>query len=198
MLLYGHPLSGNTHKVRLLLAHLGLGHEERTIDIPGGEGRDEGFLAVNPLGQVPVLVDGDVALRDAQAILLYLGARYGAGDWWPRDPAEQRRVAQWLSFAANEVQHGPNLARLHLRLGVPVDLPAVQGAARRALGVLDGHLASREWLECGRPTIADCACAPYAALSGEGGVPLDAFPNAAAWVERLKALPGFVPMPGFA
>jgi glutathione S-transferase len=198
MLLYGHPLSGNTHKVRLLLGFLGLAYEERTIDIPRGEGQSSRYLAISPLGQVPALVDGELTLRDAQAILVYLAGRYGDGAWWPAAPAEQGLVAQWLSFAANEVQHGPNLARLHFLLGVPVDLPAVQEAARKALGVLDAHLASREWLELGRPTIADCACAPYAALAAEGGVPSTGYRAVTAWLERVKVLPGFVGMPGFA
>lgn len=107
MLLYGHPLSGNTHKVRLLLGLLGVGHEERSIDIPGGEGRGSAFLGINPLGQVPVLVDGELTLRNAQAILIYLAGRFGEGRWWPAKPAEQALVAHWLSFAANEVQARP-------------------------------------------------------------------------------------------
>lgn len=198
MLLYGHPLSGNTHKVRLLLGYLGLTYEERTIDITGGEGRSEAYLKINPLGQVPALVARSETLRDAQAILIYLAARHGDGAWWPTIPVEQGRVAQWLSFAANEIQHGPNLARLHFLLGVPVDLPAVQDAARTAMRILDEHLAAREWLELGRPTIADCACAPYAVLATEGGVPTAEYPAVVAWLDRMRHWPGFVPMPGFA
>lgn len=194
MLLYGHPLSGNVHKVRLLLGYLGLPYEERETDLPAGED----FREVNPLGQVPVLVDGQDTLRDSQAILVYLAARYGNGAWWPTVPIDQGRVCQWLSFAANEIHQGPNLARLHFLLNVPMDLPVVQEHTRRTMRLLDEHLADREWLELDRPTIADCACAPYAALSTEGGVPTADYPAVSAWLDRFRRLPGFVSMPGFA
>jgi len=195
--LYGHALSGNTHKVRLLLSILGLAYEEVGVDIPAGAHKAPAYLAVNPLGQVPLLADEDgTAVRDSQAILIYLAARYGGTAWWPADPRGQGWVAQWLSFAANEMQHGPNLARLHHLLGVPVDLPVVQARAREALGQLDRHLDGRAWLELDGPTIADLACFPYAALAPEGGVPLDPYPHVRAWSGRVRALPGFVPMPG--
>lgn len=197
MLLYGHPLSGNTHKVRLLLGFLGLPYEERTIDIPGGEGSSDSFTSLNPLGQVPTLVDGERVIRDAQAILIYLAGRSGEGLWWPEAPLQQALVAQWLSFAANEIHHGPNLARLHFLLGVPVDLPAAQNVARRTMMLLNDQLTHRDWLETDHATIADCACAPYAALSSEGGVPTSDYPAVIVWLDRLKALPGFVAMPGF-
>ena len=75
-LVYGHPLSGNTHKVRLLLGFLDLPYDERSVDIPAGEQHSEAFRAINPISQVPVLIDADgTRLRDSQAILVYLGGR---------------------------------------------------------------------------------------------------------------------------
>lgn len=195
--LHGHALSGNTHKVRLLLGYLDLAYEERAVDIPAGAQRRPEYLALNPLGLVPVLEDGDGAcLRDSQAILIYLVGRYGAGDWWPAEPEGQGRVAQWLSFAANEVQNGLNLARLHALLGAPVDVEAAQALGRRTLDILEARLSERDWLELDRPTIAECAVLPYVALAPEGGVPLEDRPAVRAWIDRCRALPGFTPMPG--
>ncbi len=197
MRLHAHALSGNSHKVRLLLGALGLPCEEVAVDIPAGAHRAGAFLRLNPLGQVPVLEDGSLTLRDSQAILTYLARRYDpSGAWLPGDAEGLGRVQQWLSFAANEIHHGANLARLHFLLGVPVDLPIVQQKARDALAVLDAHLDGRTWLELDRPTVADLACFPYAALAPEGQVPLAPYPHVQAWIGRVKALPGYVSMPG--
>lgn len=195
--LHGHPLSGNAHKVRLLLGFLDLAYEEITVDIPGGEHREPDFLAVNALGQVPVLTDEDgTRLHDSQAILIYLGSRYGSGAWWPDSPCGQGRVAQWLSFSANEVHNGLNLARLHFLLGAPIDLAAAQALARKSLDFLEQHLSYGEWLEVDRPTVADCAVFPYVALAREGHVPLDGYPAIERWMRRFRALPGFTAMQG--
>lgn len=197
MRLHAHALSGNSHKVRLLLGALGLPYEEVAVDIPAGAHRAEAFLRLNPLGQVPVLEDGGVTLRDSQAILAYLARRHDpTGAWLPEDAEGLGRVQQWLSFAANEIHHGASLARLHFLLGVPVDLAVVQQKARACLAQLDARLDGRDWLELDRPTVADLACFPYAALAPEGRVPLDPHPHVQAWIERVKALPGHVSMPG--
>lgn len=198
MLLYTHPLSANAHKVKLLLGFLDLPYDERDIDIPAGEQRDAAFRAISALGQIPVLDDRDVRIRDSQAILIYLARREARADWWPDDAIEQGLVAQWLSFAALEQQIGINRARLHFRLGVPCDLGAAQAQGEATLRLLDDHLSGREWLELGRPTIADCACAPFAARAGEAGHDLAGFDNVAAWIARILVLPGFTPMEGWA
>jgi glutathione S-transferase len=195
--LHGHPLSGNTHKVRLLLGFLNLSYEDVTVDLPGGEHQHVDFLAVNPVGQVPVLTDEDgTRVHDSQAILIYLGARYGRGNWWPESPTDQGQVAQWLSYAANEVQNGLNLARLHFLFGAPVDFGAAQALGRRTLGLLEQHLSTRDWLETGSPTVADCALFPYVALAPEGLVKLDGHPAVDRWMQRFRAVPGFSAMPG--
>jgi glutathione S-transferase len=196
-ILYGHALSGNVHKVRLLLAFLDVAYEERSVDVLAGEHKRDEFLQVNPLGQVPAFVDVDgTTLRDSQAILIYLGARQGATAWWPSDPKGQGLIAQWLSFAANEIHHGAALARLHKLLGVPCDIAAAQQAAERSLDVLERHLRTRGWLELDRPTIADCAVFPYIALAPEGGVSLEGRPALISWLDRMRRLPGFVAMQG--
>jgi glutathione S-transferase len=197
MILYGHPLSGNTHKVRLLLSALRLDHDERVVDVTVGAHKQPDFLALNPRGQVPVLVDGDTTVHDAQAILVYLARKYDPeGRWLPLEPKAMSHVAGWLSFAANEIQNGAQMARVHFLLGVPMALEAVQAAARSSLSLLDSRLEGRAFLELERPTIADLACFPCAALAPEGNVSLDEYRHVRAWIGRILALPSYVPMRG--
>ena len=183
MILYGHPLSGNTHKVRLLMSALHLEHDERVVDVASGAQKKTDFLALNPRGQVPVLVDGDLAVYDAQAILVYLARKYDpSGSWLPTAPNELAQVVAWLSFAANEIQNGAQMARMHFLLGLPVALEQVQSIARESLSLLDARLEKRQYLELERPTIADLACFPCAALAPEGKVSLDEYPHLRAWI----------------
>ena len=194
--LYDTPPSGSCHKVRLLLSMLDLEHEIVPVDFEGGEHRSAAFLEINPFGEIPVLVDGDIVLRDSQAILVYLARRYGMGNWLPLEPETMARVMQWLCVAANEIQNGPNPARRAIVFGRAFDVAAAQAIARRLLTIMDTHLEDREWLETGRPTIADLACYPYIALAPEGRIPLEPYPAVRAWIKRLEGLPGYVPMPG--
>ena len=197
MLLYGHPLSGNTHKVRLLLAALGISYEERAVDVTVGAHKKADFLALNPRGQLPVLVHDETTIYDAQAILTYLARKYdSANRWLPADPIGMSRVVAWLSFAANEIQNGAHMARLHFLLGAPVALDQAQALARASLAILEARLKDRPFLELGRPTIADLACFPCVALASEGQVSLDDFPHAHGWIARIQALPYYVGMPG--
>lgn len=195
--LHGHELSGNSTKVRLLLELLGLDYEWVRVDLMAGEHKGEAFLALNPFGQVPVLeVDGTI-LCDAQAILFYLAARQGDGQWLPADPLAQARVVRLLSTAAGEVRQGPESARLHHLFGVKA-IP-IERATEKAAFILDQlerHLAHRQWLELERPTIADIAVFPYVALAPDGGIDLAPYANVRAWIGRIKALPGYRPMKG--
>lgn len=194
--LYATPLSGNCHKVRLLLSMLGLKYEEVPVDTAGGENRGPEFLKLNPLGQVPVLLEDEVRLRDSQAILIYLARRYGGEDWLPSDAREMGLVAQWLSYAANEIAHGPALARAHYLFGRDADLDLAIHRSHNVLEILDERLTTHQWLELDRPTIADLACFPYVGLAPQGHVPLDGCPHVMAWIGRVRALPGYVSMPG--
>jgi glutathione S-transferase len=187
--LYGFPPSGNAMKVRLALELLGLAFEE--IVPKGGAHKRAPFTDLNPLGQVPVLIDGDLVLRDSQAILVYLAARYRPGDWDGRDPGERGRIAQWLSFAANEIHHGPNALRKSVLFGAAIDRDVATAMTDRVFGIVEAHLDGRDWLEAGRLTIADLACAPYLALAPQGGVDLAAYARVRAWLDRVSATPGF-------
>lgn len=194
--LYGHPLSGNAHKVRLMLSELNLDYQEITVDLLSGAHKESEFLKINPLGQLPVLVDGETTLRDSQAILMYLARKHNRIDLLPENAENLGLVSQWLSFSANEIQNGPFLARLHFLLELPMDIESIQQKSHDSLKVLDLHLSTRNWLELGHLTIADLACYPYVALAHEGKLLLEGYTNVNAWLSRVKGLPSFVSMPG--
>ncbi|MBW4582717.1 MAG: glutathione S-transferase family protein [Tildeniella nuda ZEHNDER 1965/U140] len=194
--LYDFLLSGNCYKVRLLLSLLGVEHELVAVDLKAGEHKKTPFLQLNPFGQVPALTDGDVVIRDSQAILVYLARRYGGADWFPEDAAALGNIAQWLSTASKEIGNTIATARLHYLFGTPIDVAAVEKQSYAVLKVIDEHLATRQWLECDRLTIADIACFPYIGLAADGKLSLDAYPHIVAWIDRIKQLPGYVGMPG--
>lgn len=194
-ILHGTRLSGHTHRVMLFLHLLGLPYE--FADSPAAVRGTPAFRRLNPLGQIPVLEDDGLALADSNAILVYLAKRYAAGSaWLPEDPPGAARVQRWLSLAAGEIAFGPASARVSARFydtGVPPAL--AQRLAARALGLMDSELAAHGWLAGAAPTIADLACYTYIAHAPEGGIDLAPYPQVGAWIVRVQALPGFVPMP---
>ncbi len=196
MKLYDLALSGNCYKVRLLCALAGIPIELYGTDFMGGEHKIPKFLAMNPLGEVPILDDNGYILRDSQAILVYIASKYAGEAWLPKDPAHAAKIMQWLSTAANNVQHGPGDARLVDFFGYKLDKPTAIANSNQILPIFEAHLGKNSWLEMGRVTIADIACFPYIALSHDGGVSLEPYPNIRAWIARIKALPNFIAMPG--
>ncbi|MBD0337503.1 MAG: glutathione S-transferase [Cyanobacteria bacterium Co-bin13] len=193
--LYGHELSGNSYKVRLLLSLLGLEYEWIQVDLLKGEHKSPEFLARNPFGQVPVLVDGDVTLADAQAILVYLARQYGGESWLPNDAIGLSQVVRWLSTTAGEVRQGPESARLyHLFKVTNISLERANQRAEFILTQLNQHLSQQAWLALNRPTIADVAAFPYVALAPDGQIDLTPYPHVQAWIERIKQLPHFIGM----
>ncbi|MBE7245084.1 MAG: glutathione S-transferase [Actinomycetospora chiangmaiensis] len=193
--LYGLRLSGHSHRAELMLSLLGLPY--RFVEVAGAAQRQaEAFRRLNPLGQIPVLTDGAAVIPDSNAILVYLAARYAPDSgWMPADPLAAAAVQRWFSIAAGEVRHGPAQARLMVVFGAAGDRATVHAAAARILAFMDGHLADRTYLAADRPTLADIACYSYVAHAPEGGVPLEPYPAVRAWIARVQALPGFVPMP---
>jgi glutathione S-transferase len=191
--LYSIAASGNCYRVRLFLALLGLRYELTEVEETEAGLIAPGLSDVNPLGEVPALVDHDVKLRDSQAILVYLATAY-ATKWLPQGAAELARVVQWLSFAANEIQNGPRMLRA-MKLGIITGgLEEAERSTARVFVHLDNHLCSREWLESGIPTIADIACYPYIWNASEGGVEMADYPAVGHWLRRIKNLPGYEPM----
>lgn len=194
--LYDMSLSGNCHKVRMLLSFLSLPYQLRPVDLAGGEQRSAEYLQLNPFGQVPVLDDDGLIIRDSQAILVYLAKRYGGDAWWPDDAYQLAQITAWLSTAANEIFQGPALLRVHHKFGRAIDMAKARKTADKVLGIVDNHLESRDWLAGDSVSIADLAVYPYLALAPEGGIDIGAYPNIVAWFGRLRAMPGYVGMPG--
>lgn len=179
----------------MALAFLGLDWDERATDAAAR--RTGAFLALNPMAQIPVYVEGDFVLRDSQAILAYLAARHRPGEWDGRTPEERGAIMVWLSHAANEIFNGPALLRAERLFGWPVDRERAAAVADRILPVVEAHLAERDWLAGDRLTIADLAASPYLALAPDGGIDLDEWPAIRDWTRRIAALPGFPAMPGW-
>jgi len=196
MKLYDLELSGNCYKVRLFAHLANLDLDVIPVDFLGGEHKRAPLTDLNPWGELPILVDGQRVLRDSQAILVYLAGTYGGAAWWPVEPHLQAEIMQWLSTAANEIQNGPCAARLVDKFGYAIDKADTLARTARILPLLDAHLAKHDWLALSRPTIADCAVFPYVALAPEGGIDLAPYTHINRWIERVKQLPGFVPMPG--
>jgi len=195
--LYGHDLSGNTYKVRLFLTLLNIDYQYQFVDLMKGEHKQSAYLKINPMGQVPTLVDEEMILPDAQAILVYLARQYGNENWLPLDPISLARVVRWLSTTAGEIRQGPENARLYHLFGAKtINIERATEKAGLILQQLDEHLRDRAWLELDRPTIADVAVFPYVALAPDGKIALDGYPHILGWIDRIKSLPNFVAMAG--
>jgi glutathione S-transferase len=194
--LYDHPRSGNCHKVRLLLSMLSLAYESVFVDVLAHANHEARFDRINPIQQIPVLVDDSFTIQDSQAILVYLAKRYGGGGWFSDDARVAGQIVEWLSFAAKEIANGLQASRLFYIADEGIDIKVAQREGRRVLAIVDRHLADRHWLCADRPTIADLACFPYVGLAREGRLPLDEYRNVMAWIERVAELPGYVTMEG--
>ncbi|MDH4652955.1 MULTISPECIES: glutathione S-transferase family protein [unclassified Pseudomonas] len=197
MQLHDFYLSGNCYKVRLFLGLIGQPAELLTVDLPHGAQKHPEFLALNPRGQVPVLVDNGQPLVDSQAILVYLARRYADAHWYPLDAVAQAQIAGWLSLTANEIHNGVARARIGLKFGRQVDLEDAQARGRQVLELVNAHLTNRTWLVGEQPTIADVAVYPYLAMAEEGGLELAPYPYLNSWLARIRALPGYLDLPHF-
>jgi glutathione S-transferase len=197
VLLYDSPVSGNCYKVRLLLAHLGIPYERRTMDVVDRSNRADVLGGLNPALRVPTLVlDDGRALAESGAILWYFGE---GTPFVPNDPFERAQVLQWMFF--EQYDHEPALAVVRFWLGYSGRPEAFadrlderRAAGYRALDAMEGQLGGREFLVADGPTLADIALYAYTHVADEGGFDLDRYPAIRAWLERVAALPGHVPI----
>ena len=127
-------LSGNCYKVRLFCALLGLKPDIVLVDLLAGAHKKSPLIERNPFGEIPVLEDGNVTLRDSQAILVYLARKYGGERWLPTEPAAMAEVVSWLMVAENEIARGPNDARLHDKFGDDLDVDLARPKPSAFLG----------------------------------------------------------------
>ena len=193
--LYDMERSGNCYKVRLLLALLGESYQRIPVNLQAGENRHPDFLALNPRGEIPVLVDGEAVIWDSSAILIYLATRNtDAQSWYPSDALSRAQITQWMAVSGQEIQYGLAVARAIQVFGRAGDLKQCQALGQRALTLLENKLSEAEWLVGNTPTLADIACYPYVATADEGGIALAPNRNVVRWCRRIEQLPGYVPM----
>ena len=196
MRLYVGDRSGNCHKVQLFLSVLETPYEEVRMTYDDRSLKSADFLAKNPRGQVPVLEHEGRYVWDSQAILVYLARRFGGERWLPLDAFGMAEVMQWLALSENEMLYGIARARAIRTFREEGDHARAVAIAHRGLAVLERRLEESDWLALGRPTIAEMACFTYPALAHEGDIDVGAYRSVVAWLGRVRALPGFVAMPG--
>jgi glutathione S-transferase len=190
--------SGNGYKARLLLAQLGVPFERVEYDIDRAETRTPEFLRMNPNGRVPVLeLEDGRFLPESNAILFYLAE---GTPFLPDARFERAQVLRWAFF--EQYSHEPNIAspRYWITHNLPmteerrVTLEPKRKLGYAALGVMEGHLKDHEFFVGDRYSIADIALYAYTHVAHEGGFDLSRFPSINAWLERVAAQPGHVPM----
>jgi glutathione S-transferase len=199
MRLHSAPRSGNSYKVRLLLSLLGTWYEIINYDTKGGETHAPAFLeSVNPDGKVPVLeLEDGTMLPESGAILLYLAE---GTSYLPEERLERAQVLRWMFFEQYSLL--PNLSRPRLWRMWEVEITPQREAeleqyfeqGYRALSVMEQHLSDREFFVGDRSTVADVALYVYPSVAPEGGFDLESYPAVRVWLDRVSALPGYVPL----
>jgi glutathione S-transferase len=197
VLLYNNAVSGNCYKVRLLLAHLGIPYERRELSVVDRSNRDEVLGDLNPAQRVPTLIlDDGRPLGESGAILWYFGE---GTDFVPSDRYERAQMLQWMFFEQYDHEPAIAVARFWLAYsGRPEDfadrLEERTAAGHRALAAMERHLEGREFLVGDGLTLADIALYAYTHVADEGGFDLELYPAIRAWLERVAATSGHVPI----
>ena len=190
--LYGHVRSGNVYKAALMLALTGTTYTFREVDLPGGETRGDAWRARNPFGRVPMLVHGDVVIRQSNTILLHLAAhtkRFGAGP----DAGKRLRISEWLFWEQDQMFTFVGRRRFLIKVasGDPAVIAFLGTHGEQALDTLEAVLAREPFLAGADPTIADVSVYAYARLAEEADYDLSARPAICAWRARIEALPAW-------
>ncbi len=190
---YVHPMSPNCRKVTALVEHLGLDVERIVVELPKGEHRSPAFLALNPNGKVPTLVDGDTAVWESNAILIHLAERAGSDLW----PADERRihVLKWMFWEQGHFMWATGMLFfervLKPMLGQTADDRKIAeglGMFRRLAAVLDGHLGHHPHLVGDALSLADFAVGADLSFADAAGIPVGEFPNLDRWHRALGEL----------
>jgi glutathione S-transferase len=195
--LYNSQLSGNCWKVRQLLALRGIEYERVELDVVDRSNRREVLGGKNPALRIPTLeLDDGQFLAESNAILWYLA---DGTELLPDDLLARGRVLQWMFFEQYEVE--PNLAVARFWISIldrreqyAAELEGKWQGGNRALAILEEHLADREWLVGDAFSIADVSLYGYTHVAEEGGFDLGAYTAVRAWLDRVAAQPGHVPM----
>lgn len=195
---HGYSLSGNCHKVRLLLEQLALAYRWIEVDSSAGQTRTPAYLAKNANGKVPMLeLDDGRILVESDAILYWLA---DGTPFLPADPWQRAQAMRWLFF--EQYSHEPCIAVARFVRGwTPADsprraeLPRLLEGGHKALAVMEHHLQAARWFTGADYGIADIALFAYTDVAGHGGFDMSAYPAIRDWLARVRATPGFVAMP---
>jgi len=195
--IYATPLSANGRKVLAVSRELGLTAEIHIVNVYRGEGRTAEYLAINPTGKIPTLVDDDFVLFESNAILIYLAESYGRSRLWSTDSKARGRIAQWLFWESAHWQ--PSLtALLSEQVGhrlLPQVIPRPRSAVdwnsasiQPSLKTLESTLGAAVFLTGARATIADFSVAGMCTYFRVAGFPFHDFPAISRWYARIEAL----------
>ncbi|HUO99504.1 MAG TPA: glutathione S-transferase family protein [Rhizomicrobium sp.] len=198
-ILHQMQMSGNCYKVRLAAHPLGIALTLKDYGLMDGATRKPEFLKLNPNGRVPLLEFEDRrTLAESGAIIFHLseGTRLQPASAWDR-----AQMLQWMFF--EQYSHEPYIAvaRFWLSYARPEELekkrhlvPEWHSKGNAALAVMDGHLGTHDWFAGNACSIADIALYAYTHVAAEGGFELGDFPAVSAWISRVKAEPGHIPI----
>jgi glutathione S-transferase len=197
VLLYNSQVSGNCYTVRLLLAHLGIAFEREELSVVDRSNRAEVLGGLNPALSVPTLVlDDGRPLGESGAILWYFGE---GTRFVPEDVYERGQMLQWMFFEQSD--HEPSVAVTRFWLAYSGRPEAFAdrlderiAAGNEALAAMEGHLRDHDWFVGDGMTLADIALYAYTHVADEGGYDLGDFPAIRAWLARVAAEPGHVPI----
>ena len=196
MRLYDSRVSGNCYKVRLVLAHLGLEYERVELDVVDRSNRLQVLGGLSPALRVPTLVfDDGRSLGESNAIVWYLARET---ELVPSDPFAFAQMLQWQFF--EQYDHEPNVAVARFWLTKrpgevdPERLAGWHAGGYRALDAMERHLDGRPYLVGDACSLADISLYAYTHMAGEGGFDLSGYPAIGAWLERVAARPGHVPV----
>ena len=197
MLLYDSPISGNCYKVRLLLAHLGIAYERRALDVVDRSNRPEVLGGLNPSLRVPTIVlDDGRPIGESGAILWYFGE---GTRFVPTDRYERAQMLQWMFFEQYDHEPAIAVARFWIKYSGQPEAFADRlddrlAAGNRALAAMERHLDGKQFFVGDSPTLADIALYGYTHVADEAGLDLGAYPAVVAWLARVAAMPGHVPI----
>jgi glutathione S-transferase len=196
VLLYDNPVSGNCYKVRLLFAHLGISYERRELSVEDKSNREDVLGGLNPAQRVPtVVLDDERSLGESGAILWHFG---DGTRFVPEDAFERAQVLQWMFFEQYDHEPAIAVARFWVTHGradaFANRLPERIEAGNKALRAMERHLDGREWLVGRGMSLADIALYAYTHVAEEGGFDLEPYPHVRAWLDRVAAEPGHVPI----
>ncbi len=185
--------SGNAYKVALMLQLNGADWQPHFVDFFNGGHRTPDYLAINEMGEVPVLRHGDVTLSQTGVILHYLVDQFGT--FGGETPEEKREILRWLFWDNHKLTSYTatlRFMRMFAKTGETPVTEFLEGRAKIAYKVLDNHLKGSDWVAAPRATIADLSLCGYLFWPDEIGADFSAYANINAWLDRIKALEGWV------